>query len=138
MDSKIIAMGEFCRSLKVVYGAYLDAQDAFDDERKILRSINSLGKTLAGVQEKAFKILARLMYGYEADMYTPEQILRDYETHYRSALKCSEIIRDYSDDMYNLMFDVMNELEGSEEHSQLFGDVRGLLDGISQEQSKYL
>ncbi|MBQ6983010.1 MAG: hypothetical protein IJQ15_11355 [Synergistaceae bacterium] len=137
-DSKIIAMGEFCRSLKVVYGIYLDAQDAFDDDRKILRSIKSLGKALGVVEEKALKILARLLYGYEADMYTPEQVLRDYESNYRSALKSGEIIRDYADDMYNLLFEVMKQLEGSAEHSQLVTDIGGLLDDISSEQSKYL
>ena len=137
-DSKIIAMGEFCRSLKVVYGIYLDAQDAFDDDRKILRSIKSLGKALGVVEEKALKILARLLYGYEADMYTPEQVLRDYESNYRSALKSGEIIRDYADEMYNLLFEVMKQLEGSAEHSQLVTDIGGLLDDISSEQSKYL
>ena len=137
-DSKIIAMGEFCRSLKVVYGIYLDAQDAFDDDRKILRSIKSLGKALGVVEEKALKILARLLYGYEADMYTPEQVLRDYESNYRSALKSGEIIRDYADDMYNLLFEVMKQLEGSAEHSQLVTYIGGLLDDISSEQSKYL
>ena len=136
--TEIVAIGDFCRALKVVYGIYLDAQDAFDDDRKILRSIKSLGKALGVVEEKALKILARLLYGYEADMYTPEQVLRDYESNYRSALKSGEIIRDYADDMYNLLFEVMKQLEGSEEHFQLFRDVQDLLNSIARDQLKYL
>ena len=40
--TKIIAVGNFCRAMKTAYGAYLDAQDSFDDGRKTLKSIQSI------------------------------------------------------------------------------------------------
>ncbi len=136
--TKITAMGNFCRALKTAYGAYLDAQDSFDDDRKTLKSIQSIGKTLIGINEKSLKILARLMYGSEAEMYTPEQVLTDYESDYQSEEKMSEIVRDYADDMFSLLCEVMTELDGSVEHSELLRDVSDMVNTISREQSKYM
>ena len=136
--TKIVAIGNFCRALKTAFGAFLDAQDSFDDDRKTLKSIQSVGKMLSAVNEKSVRILARLMYGAEADMYTPEQILSDYEADYISEVKLPEIVRDYADDMFNMLCEVMNELDGSGEHSQLCHDVNDMVNAISREQSKYL
>ncbi len=136
--TKIVAIGNFCRALKTAYGAYLDAQDSFDDDRKTLKSIQSIGKTLIGINEKSLKILARLMYGSEAEMYTPEQVLTDYESDYQSEEKMSEIVRDYADDMFSLLCEVMTELDGSVEHSELLRDVSDMVNTISREQSKYM
>lgn len=136
--TKITAVGNFCRALKVAVGAYLDAQDSFDDDRKTLKSVQSIGKALSGVNEKSLKILARLMYGHEAEMYTPEQVLRDYEVEYQSEEKSAEIVRDNAEDMFSLLCEVMNELECSEEHSQLYRDVNDMVNTISREQIKYM
>lgn len=136
--TKIIAIGNFCRAMKTAFGAYLDAQDSFDDDRKTLKSIQSIGKALSVVNEKSLKFLARLMYGSEAEMYTPEQILTDYESDYQSEVKMPEIVRDYADDMFSLLCEVMSELEGSREHSELYRDVNDMVNTISREQIKYM
>lgn len=136
--TKIIAIGNFCCAMKTAFGAYLDAQDSFDDDRKTLKSIQSIGKALSVVNEKSLKILARLMYGAEEEIYEPEQVLRDYEVEFQSEVKMPEVVRDYADDMFNILFDVMNELEGSEEHSQLYRDIYDMLNAISREQCKYM
>ena len=136
--TKIVAIGNFCRAMKTAYGAYLDAQDSFDDDRKTPKSIQSIGKALSGVNENSLKILARLMYGSEAEMYTPEQVLRDYESDYQSEEKSAEIVRDYADDMFRLLCEVMSELEGSVEHSELYRDVNDMVNTISREQLKYM
>lgn len=136
--TKIIAIGNFCRAMKTAYGAYLDAQDSFDDDRKTLKSIQSIGKVLSGINEKSLKILARLMYGHEAEMYTPEQVLRDYEADYQSEEKSAEIVSDYAEGMFSLLCEVMSELEGSREHSQLCRDVNDMVNTISREQIKYM
>ncbi len=136
--TKIVAIGNFCRAMKTAYGAYLDAQDSFDDDHKTLKSIQSIGKALSGVNEKSLKILARLMYGHESEMYTPEQVLRDYETEYQSEVKMPEIVRDYADDMFSMLVEVVNELNESKEHSQLARNACDLLNAISREQCKYM
>lgn len=136
--TKIVAIGNFCRAMKTAYGTFLDAQDSFDDDRKTLKSIQSIGKALNVVNEKSMKILARLMYGTEADMYTPEQVLRDYESDYQREEKSAEIVSDYAEDMFSLLCEVVSELDGSSEHSQLFSDVKAMLDTISREQLKYM
>ena len=136
--TKIVAIGNFCCAMKTAYGAYLDAQDSFDDDRKTLKSIQSIGKALSGVNEKSLKILARLMYGTGAEMYAPEDVLREYEAEYQGEIKMPEVVRDYADDMFNMLFDVMNELDGSGEHSQLCRDVKDMIDRISREQFKYV
>lgn len=136
--TKIIAIGNFCRAMKTAYGTFLDAQDSFDDDRKTLKSIQSIGKALSVVNEKSLKILARLMYGHEADMYTPEQVLTDYESDYQREEKSAEIVSDYAEDMFSLLCEVMSELEGSSEHSELLRDVSDMVNTISREQSKYM
>ena len=136
--TKIVAIGNFCHAMKTAYGAYLDAQDSFDDDRRTLKSIQSIGKALSVVNEKSLKILARLMYGHESEMYTPEQVLRDYESDYQREEKSAEIVSDYAEEMFSLLCEVMSELEGSSEHSQLFSDVKAMLDTISREQLKYM
>jgi|GEM_PF-3839363 len=136
--TKIVAIGNFCRAMKTAYGAYLDAQDSFDDDRKTLKSIQSIGKALSVVNEKSLKILARLMYGHESDMYTPEQILRDYESEYQREEKSAEIVSDYAEEMFSLLCEVMSELEGSSEHSELYREVNDMVKTISREQLKYM
>ena len=136
--TKIMAIGNFCRAMKTAFGAYLDAQDSFDDDRKTLKSIQSIGKALSGVNEKSLKILAGLMYGHEADMYTPEQILTNYESDYQSEEKSAEIVSDYAEEMFSLLCEVMSELEGSSEHSELYREVNDMVKTISREQLKYM
>ena len=98
----------------------------------------SLSKALSVINEKSLKILARLMYGHESEMYTPEQILTNYESDYQSEVKMSEIVCDYADDMFSLLCEVMTELDGSVEHSQLLRDVSDMVNAISREQCKYM
>lgn len=136
--TKIIAIGNFCRAMKTAFGAYLDAQDSFDDDRRTLKSIQSIGKALSGVNEKSLKILARLMYGHESEMYTPEQILTNYESDYQSEEKSAEIVSDYAEEMFSLLCEVMSELEGSSEHSELYREVNDMVKTISREQLKYM
>ena len=98
----------------------------------------SLSKALSVINEKSLKILARLMYGHESEMYTPEQVLRDYESDYQREEKSAEIVSDYAEEMFSLLCEVMSELEGSREHSQLCRDVNDMVNTISREQIKYM
>lgn len=65
------------------------------------------------------------MYGHEAE-------------YYQSEVKMPEIVSDYAEDMFSLLCEVMSELEGSVEHSELYGDVSDMVNTISREQCEYV
>ncbi|MBQ6971749.1 MAG: hypothetical protein IJP86_05255 [Synergistaceae bacterium] len=135
---KIVSWGEFLVAVMLAGSSSLDLQDVFADDESALKTVYALSETIGRVQEKALKMLARLMYGKKAGMFTLDEVFGDYVSNYRFEAESVEAVKAHALDMYNLLFDVVNALDSHEEHAELLGEIRKVMDEINSEQFRRL
>ena len=112
------------------------AVQEFFDAPKTAKDLDSVITLTDKALDKALKVLARVMYGKDAYNYTEDDVFGTYLNNYRTEQESIDAVNESAMDMYNFLFDVVNELDGSEQHTELLQSAQSLIAEIKSRQSR--